>query len=197
MWHDLQLKIIIRWVAVLFVLVWGGIEIFQQIKQCQQSQGQTNYDKGSLMLLYAAIAVGYGIGIAFAFTSHGRVRWGRPYLALFGLSVIFAGAWIRFSAMQILGRHFSYAVSIHEQHELIEKGLYRYIRHPAYLGILLISLGMGLAFANWISLVSLSVFPFIAFGLRMDVEEKAMLGYFGARYVEYRKRTWRLIPWLY
>jgi protein-S-isoprenylcysteine O-methyltransferase Ste14 len=197
MWQDLQLKIIIRWAAVLFALVWGGIEIFQNFKQRQQSQGQTNYDKSSLMLLYGAIAVGYGIGIALAFTSYGRVRWGRPYIAIFGLLVICAGVWIRFTAMQTLGRHFSYAVSIREQHELIEQGLYRYIRHPAYAGILLISLGIGLAFANWISLVSLFAFPFIAFCLRMNVEEKAMVEYFGARYVEYRKRTWRLIPWLY
>lgn len=197
MWHDLSLKIIIRWAAVLFAVVWGGIEILQQIKQRQQSQGQTNYDKGSLMLLYGAIAVGYGIGIALAFTSHGRVRWGRPYLAIFGLLVIFAGVYIRFIAMQALGRHFSYAVSIREQHELIEQGLYRYIRHPSYLGVLLISLGIGLAFANWISLVSLFMCPFIAFSVRMNVEEKALLKYFGARYVEYRKRTWRLIPWLY
>jgi protein-S-isoprenylcysteine O-methyltransferase Ste14 len=197
MWHDLPLKIIIRWAAVLFAVVWSGIEIFQHIKQRQQGQGQTNYDKGSFMLVYGAIAVGYGIGIALAFTGRGRVRWGMPYLAIFGLLVIFAGAWIRFSAMRTLGRHFSYAVRMREQHELVEQRLYRYIRHPSYLGVLLISLGIGLACANWISLISLIVFPFIAYILRMNVEEKVMVEYFGARYVEYQKRTWRLIPWLY
>jgi protein-S-isoprenylcysteine O-methyltransferase Ste14 len=149
------------------------------------------------MLLYGAIVIGYGIGIPFAFLTYGRMEWGEPYLAIFGFVVIFAGVCIRFVAMRTLSRHFTYTVSIREQHELIEQGLYRRIRHPAYLGELLIFLGIGIAFANWVSLVSLFVCPFIAFSVRMNVEEKVLLEHFGAHYVEYRKRTWRLIPWLY
>jgi protein-S-isoprenylcysteine O-methyltransferase Ste14 len=188
---------IIRYLAVLFVYVWGGIEIFQQIKQGRQNRGQVNYDKGSLMLLYGAIVLGYGIGIPFAFLTYGRMEWGEPYLAIFGLLVIFAGVSIRFIAMRTLSRHFTYTVNIRKQHELIEQGLYRYIRHPAYLGELLIFCGIGLAFANWVSLVSLFVCPFIAFSVRMNVEEQVLLKHFAARYAEYRRRTWRLIPWLY
>jgi protein-S-isoprenylcysteine O-methyltransferase Ste14 len=80
---------------------------------------------------------------------------------------------------------------------LIEQGLYRHIRHPAYPGELLIFLGIRLAFANRVSLVSLCVCPFIAFSVRMNVEEKALLEHFDTRYAAYRKRTWRLIPWVY
>jgi protein-S-isoprenylcysteine O-methyltransferase Ste14 len=53
---------------------------------------------------------------------------------------------------------------------LIEQGLYRRIRHPAYAGVLLIFLVIGLALANRVSLVSLCVCPFIAFSVRMNVE---------------------------
>lgn len=80
---------------------------------------------------------------------------------------------------------------------MIEQGLYRRIRHPAYPGELLIFLGNGLTYTNRVSLVSLSVWPFIAFSVRMNVEEKALLEHFDARYAAYRKRTWRLIPWVY
>ena len=120
-----------------------------------------------------------------------------PYLALFGLVVVSAGVGIRLVAMRTLRRHFTYTVGIREQHELIEQGLYRHLRHPAYLGELLIFVGIGLAFANWVSLVSLIVFPLIALGVRMNVEEEALSEHFAARYLEYRQRTWRLIPWLY
>ncbi|HEX7423380.1 MAG TPA: isoprenylcysteine carboxylmethyltransferase family protein [Terriglobales bacterium] len=199
MWKYFSLEMIIRYLAVLFSYVWGGIEVFQHVRRRQQNRGRgrTDHDKGTLMLLYGAIGVGYGIGIPFAFSPYGRIAWGKPYLAIFGLLVIVAGICIRFIAMQTLGKHFSYTVNILVQHELIEQGLYRYIRHPAYLGELLIFVGIGLSFANWISLVSLFVFPFIALSVRMNVEEKALLGHFAARYVEYRKRTWRLIPWSY
>ena len=197
MWKYISISMFIRYLAVLFVYVWGGTEIFQQIKQSRQNRGQANNDQGSLMVLYGAIVIAYSIGIPFAFLRYSRMEWGEPYLAIFGLLVIFAGVSIRYIAMRTLNRHFTYAVSIREQHELIEQGLYRYIRHPAYLGELLIFFGIGLAFANWISLVSLFVFPMIAFSIRMNVEEKALLEHFAGRYVEYRRRTWRLIPWLY
>ena len=197
MWKYFTVSMIIRYLALLFVYIWGAIEIFRQIKQSRQKQGQTNVDKGSLLLIYAAIFIGYGIGIPFAFLTFGRITWGEPYPAILGLAVIVVGASIRFIAMRTLSRHFTYAVSIQEQHELIEQGLYRSIRHPAYLGELMVFLGIGLAFANWISLLVLLVCPFIAFHIRMNVEEKVLLDHFAARYTEYRKRTWRLVPWLY
>jgi protein-S-isoprenylcysteine O-methyltransferase Ste14 len=69
-------------------------------------------------------------------------------------------------------------MSMEDQQELIEQGLYRHIRHPAYPGELLIFFGIGLAFANRVSLVSLCVFPFLAFSIRVNVEEKAPVGTF-------------------
>ena len=197
MWKYFTISMIIRYSAVLFTYVWGAIEIFQQIKQSKQNQEKTNYDKGSLVLLYGAIFIGYCIGIPFAFLTFGRIEWGEPYLAIFGSAVIFAGIYIRFIAIRTLSRYFTYIVSIQGQHELIDQGIYRYIRHPAYLGELLIFFGIGLAFANWVSLASLCVFPIIAFNIRINLEEKVLLGHFGAHYAAYQKRTWRLIPWIF
>lgn len=196
MWKHFAISMSVRYLAVLFAYVWGGIEIFQQVKQGKQNRGTMSFDKGSLSLLYGAIIVGYAIGIPFAFSHYGRLEWGSPYLALCGLGVIVAGISLRVMAMRTLRQYFTYRVSICEQHELIEEGLYRYVRHPAYLGELLVFAGIGLAFANWVSLISLLVCPFIAFTVRMNVEEKALLDHFADRYEAYRKHTWRLLPWL-
>lgn len=144
MWEHHSISMILRYVAVLFGYVWGGVEIFHQIKQGKQNRGTTNFDKGSLILLYGAILVGYAISIPFAFSTYGRLEWGSPYLALFGLGVIVVGVSLRVGAMRTLHRHFTYRVSIGEQHELIEQGLYRHIRHPAYLGEMLVFFGIGL-----------------------------------------------------
>jgi protein-S-isoprenylcysteine O-methyltransferase Ste14 len=178
MWKYLSISMSVRYLAVLFAYVWGSIEIFRQVKQGGQIRGTMNFDKGSLILLYGAITAGYAIGIPFAFSRYGRLEWGSPYLALCGLGVIVAGISLRVMAMRTLQEHFTYRVSIGEQHELIEQGLYRYIRHPAYLGEVLVC-------------------PFIAFTVRMNVEEKALLGHFADRYEAYRKHTWRLLPWFY
>jgi len=197
MWKYFTLDMLVRYIGVLFAYAWGGMEIYQQIRQSKQTRGRANQDKGSLTILYGAIFLAYCLGIPFAFSTIGRLRWGAPYLGLFGFVVICAGGFIRFRAMQTLREHFTYAVNINEQHELIEQGAYRLVRHPAYLGELLIFFGIGLAFANWISLASLVILPLIAFSIRIQVEEKALLEHFGARYADYCKRTWRLVPWIY
>jgi protein-S-isoprenylcysteine O-methyltransferase Ste14 len=69
------------------------------------------------------------------------------------------------------------------------------IRHPSYLGLLISSLGWGLAFRSWIGvlLAALLVPPLLA---RIKAEER-LLSQFGAEYEAYRARTSRLIPGIY
>ncbi len=99
--------------------------------------------------------------------------------------------------MQTLAAYFTYQVEIQEKHRLVETGLYRYIRHPGYLGQLLVFLGIGLAMANWITVLGLFLPVFVAFSWRMRVEEAALQARFTGQYEAYRKRSWRLIPWIF
>ncbi|MGH6841213.1 MAG: methyltransferase family protein [Methylocella sp.] len=74
--------------------------------------------------------------------------------------------------------------------------VYRLIRHPSYLGLLVSSLGLGLAFRSGIGvlLAALMVPPIAA---RIRAEERLLRSEFGAEYDAYRARTSRLIPGLY
>jgi len=75
-------------------------------------------------------------------------------------------------------------------------GIYRDIRHPSYLGLLISTLGWGLAFNSWVG-VLLAAFllpPLIA---RIHAEERLLASQFGDEYAAYRSRTWRLIPGVY
>ena len=89
-----------------------------------------------------------------------------------------------------------HAVEIATGHELIERGMYRVIRHPSYTGLLLSFLGLGFAFRNWISLAVVMTVTFLALSYRVRVEEAALIEHFGDRYREYMKRTKRFIPGL-
>jgi protein-S-isoprenylcysteine O-methyltransferase Ste14 len=113
-----------------------------------------------------------------------------------GLALFVGGCLLRVGAVFVLGRLFSGLVAIQEGHELVTTGLYRIIRHPSYLGLLLGLFGWALVFRSAIGLV-LSLFlvpPLIA---RMDSEEALLESEFGARYADYRRRTWRLLPLVY
>jgi protein-S-isoprenylcysteine O-methyltransferase Ste14 len=187
---------IVKYLVVIFAYVWGGVEIFHQIRQRKRNRNAPD-DHGSLILLYVCITLGYSIGVPISFSPYGRIYWGQPYWLGFGVLLIVSGLWIRISAMRTLGAYFTYEVGIQTQHALVEKGLYRYIRHPGYLGQLLVFLGIGLALMNWMTVLGLCVPIFIAFSRRINVEECVLQAHLGERYEAYRQRSWRLLPGLY
>jgi protein-S-isoprenylcysteine O-methyltransferase Ste14 len=113
-----------------------------------------------------------------------------------GVILFAAGGALRIWPVFVLGNRFSGLVAIQPGHRLVTTGIYRVIRHPSYLGLLISSLGWGLAFRSGIGvlLAGLLVPPLLA---RIRAEEKLLRSQFGAEYDSYRARTSRLIPGLY
>jgi protein-S-isoprenylcysteine O-methyltransferase Ste14 len=125
----------------------------------------------------------------FATIDREAIRW--PGLLLFCL-----GCGLRLAPVFALGNRFSGLVAIQPGHQLKTDGLYRWVRNPSYVGLILINLGWALAFRAWagVALCALMIPVLIA---RMDSEEKLLASQFGADYAAYRARTWRLVPWVY
>ena len=97
---------------------------------------------------------------------------------------------------RLLGHRFSGLVAIQPGHTLVTSGVYGVIRHPSYLGLLVNSLGWGLAFRSGVGvlLTALIIPPLLA---RIRAEERLLRTQFGAEYDAYCARTSRLIPRLY
>ncbi len=113
-----------------------------------------------------------------------------------GLALFLVGNVLRIGPVFVLGRRFSGLVAIQEGHQLETGGFYRVIRHPSYLGLLLLLIGWALVFRSAIGvMVSLLLIPPLV--ARMNSEEALLESEFGERYAEYRRRTWRLLPYLY
>jgi protein-S-isoprenylcysteine O-methyltransferase Ste14 len=113
-----------------------------------------------------------------------------------GLVLFTVGCVLRVGAVFVLGRRFSGLVAIQEGHELETGGLYRVIRHPSYLGLLVSLFGWALVFRSAIAVIAslLMIPPLVA---RMNSEEALLESEFGPRYSDYRRRTWRLVPFVY
>ena len=111
--------------------------------------------------------------------------------------VLFAvGGALRIWPVVVLGDRFSGLVAIQADHRLVTDGLYRCVRNPSYLGLLVSTLGWSLAFRSWVGvlLTALLIVPLIA---RMRAEEALLGEHFGEAYAAYRARSWRLVPWVY
>ena len=117
------------------------------------------------------------------------VRW-------LGVALYAGGGVLRLWPVFVLGRRFSGLVAIQPGHTLVTDGIYRVIRNPSYLGLLILSLGWALAFRSsaGVLLAALNIPPLIA---RMNSEERLLHAQFGQEYEAYRARTWRLLPGLY
>jgi protein-S-isoprenylcysteine O-methyltransferase Ste14 len=175
------------------VVIWVASEIGVAIAKRSRASS-TRKDRGSMMLLWIVITVSTFAGGTIA----SSVRIARmPGEAFWiGIALIVLGIIIRAIAIVTLWRYFTVDVAIASGHELIERGMYRFIRHPSYTGMLLSFLGLGFAMQNWISLAVVVIATFLALSYRVRVEEAALIEHFGDRYREYMKRTRRFIPGL-
>jgi protein-S-isoprenylcysteine O-methyltransferase Ste14 len=113
-----------------------------------------------------------------------------------GVALFIVGGALRIWPVFVLGHRFSGLVAIQPGHTLVTGGVYRVIRHPSYLGLLVNSLGWAFAFRSGVGLLltALTVPPLVA---RIRAEEALLHTHFRGEYDVYRSRTWRLIPGLY
>ncbi len=114
-----------------------------------------------------------------------------------GVVLFIAGGALRIWPVFVLGRRFSGLVAIQRGHTLVTTGVYRVIRHPSYLGMLVNATGWALAFRSGVGLllVALLMPPLLA---RIRAEERLLSSNFGAEYDAYRSHTTsRLLPGIY
>jgi protein-S-isoprenylcysteine O-methyltransferase Ste14 len=113
-----------------------------------------------------------------------------------GVVVYAVGGVVRMAPVFVLGRRFSGLVAIQEGHTLVTTCIYGRIRHPSYLGVVLVMLGWALTFRSGVGVVltALILVPLVA---RMNAEEALLASEFGAEYEAYKSRTWRLVPYAY
>ena len=118
----------------------------------------------------------------------------QPVLSWIGVAMIWAGMAFRLWAVLTLGAFFRTSVVVHEGHQLVTAGPYRWLRHPAYTGVIITMIGLGLALGNWVSLAAMAVLPTLAIAFRIHVEERALTEQFGASYEDFRKSRSAVLP---
>jgi protein-S-isoprenylcysteine O-methyltransferase Ste14 len=156
-----------------------------------------NRDKSSFAIIVVATAVTVPFGILLGCGGIGHVERQNTVIVVTGILLLLVGVAIRWTAIRSLKTYFTSRVTILHHHELVKSGLYRTIRHPGYLGYLFVYLGLGLALANWLSILVIFLPQLTAILYRIQVEEQALTERFGVAYSKYVSTTKRLIPKVY
>ena len=178
-------------------LVYLISEVLLTVTRRSRSRTGTKQDRSTLRVLWLVIMVSIAAGVYVTFHwPVARVAHGRE-LAYAGVALFVAGLFLRWWAIITLGRFFTVDVAIEKDHELVERGPFRLVRHPSYTGVLLAFVGFALTLGNWAAWLVVLLPIFVAFHHRMKVEEEALAAALGSRYTEYMKRTKRLVPLVY
>ena len=98
-------------------------------------------------------------------------------------------------ARAVLGRNWSGTVTLKENHELIVRGPYRFVRHPIYTGLLTMIIGTAFELGHLGGMIG-AVLVFVSFWIKLSDEEAVMLKQFPDQYPAYQQRVKRIIPFL-
>jgi protein-S-isoprenylcysteine O-methyltransferase Ste14 len=171
-------------------LVYGGGE--SGIKPGKE-RGESTFEF-YLIIVISSIGIGFTIPFLYAH-GYGKLTASEP-LQYIGVLFCVSGYAFRLIAIRALKRQFSYFVAIQQHHQLITTGVYSWIRHPIYLGAILLVVGMVLIFPTWYGFLFI-LFYSMLLAHRMNQEEKLLLKHFGTVYQEYLSKSHRLIPRIY
>lgn len=184
-----------RLLVLTTLCAWAAFEILLLARDRASGRGGTSQDRGTRGLTALAwfVAIVSATAVTIALRSSPRWQLGRWHLVL-GLAVLLGGVAIRCWAVVELGASFRTTVEADAEQAVVEAGPYRWVRHPAYSGLLLVGVGAGLSSGNWIALAVLVLLPLAATLRRINVEEAFLGEAMGAPYLDYLERTKRLIP---
>jgi protein-S-isoprenylcysteine O-methyltransferase len=185
-------------------LVYLASEVLLTITRRSRTKTGAKQDKSTLGILWVVIAISIAAGIFVARSRSLRAGviglFDSPesdWIPIVAVALFAAGLAIRWWAIVTLGRFFTVDVVIEKDHELVQRGPFRWVRHPSYSGVLLAFLGWAMTLWNWVAMAVVLVPIFAAFVRRMNVEEEALRGALGERYAAYMTRTKRLVPGVY
>jgi protein-S-isoprenylcysteine O-methyltransferase Ste14 len=136
-----------------------------------------------------------GVGLAFPAANVDARLPGPGWVAVaVGLTLMALGMLLRAWSVRTLGRYFKVTVTVEEDQPLVDTGPYAMLRHPAYTGMLMCCLGVGIALDSWLSVASALILPTIGVLRRIAHEEAVLRTQLGSKYESYSARTNRLVP---
>ena len=133
-----------------------------------------------------------GSVLEYIFLRHWNFSW-QAFIA--GAVCAIASFKLRWAAIAALGRFWSLHVEMRENHEFVQSGPFRFMRHPTYFSMILELLAVGLLASAWFMLLLIPIGLLPAIILRLRLEEPALVDQFGEAYRDYQRRVPMLVPY--
>jgi protein-S-isoprenylcysteine O-methyltransferase len=122
-----------------------------------------------------------------------------PWTSWVGLVGVLVSQSIRSAAMATAGESFNHYIQAAKKsnHKLVKVGIYRYLRHPSYVGFFYWCIFTQLMLGNYAHAIMFAGASWRFFQTRIEYEEESLCGFFPGEYPEYVARSYMGIPFLY
>lgn len=164
------------------------------------STNEMNMDKKNDKLSILLILIASSISVLSAVIEWGYFTQNKSemnFVSMTGLVMLLGGTAVRVWAIYILGKNFTATVKVTAKHELIREGPYSVVRHPSYLGALIAITGCPVFLNNIYSVFIAFFLMMLVYYFRITFEEKVLEEHFGNAYINYKKNTYRLLPFIW
>jgi protein-S-isoprenylcysteine O-methyltransferase Ste14 len=184
----------LAFIALMCIRFYYQSRIYREKREVEIREGGVSLLAGAVAALTTIVFSAEYIFFPGTFAFAYALRY-PDWLRWLGSLLLFGGIFLQGAALHHLGRSFHSLVVAKENQVLVESGPYHWIRHPIYTAYLVSYLAGGLLASNWVlTFVPVTADAILA-AIRIPQEEKVMEELFGQRYVEYKSRTGRLLPW--
>lgn len=182
---------------IYLLFFYGLFEMYVALSRRSHQPERDAADQGSLQLIWRTVCVCVLITLV-GVPQLQQFQWRMPeWFHHLSVGLFLIGMSWRWHSILYLGKYFTVDASVLPRQPVIDSGPYRWIRHPAYLGSLLMFIGAGLTFAHPVALVLLIGPPIAVFLHRIRIEEALLAKKLGGPYQQYMARTKRLVPFVY
>jgi protein-S-isoprenylcysteine O-methyltransferase Ste14 len=177
--------------------IWVVLEWWLRFRSHLNRRGAP-LDRSNVLVVVVFVAAGLGGAFVLAGdVPSASIHDGRWAIFVAGVVLMCVGIALRQWAVAVLGRFFTIDVRVQPGQTVVDRGPYRWVRHPSYTGMIVTFLGVGLALGNWLALAAAVIVPTIGLVLRIRSEERALLSGLGEPYRRYATGRPRLFPGLW
>ena len=194
----ITIQLIVSACWIIFLLYW--LISAQSVKSIQKTRGPLGGNWYPIVILIGALFMGN-----FRFLARFSIPVGALAVLLIPHTIVvnvvvaillIAGLVVALIARRTLAENWSAAVALKKDHELITTGLYHYVRHPIYTGMLLMVLGTALLLGTLGACIGFLII-LLGIWLKLKEEEALLAEHFPGEYSSYKNRTRILIPFIW
>jgi protein-S-isoprenylcysteine O-methyltransferase Ste14 len=191
---------------LIFLLLWGikrarqkkltGVDPLVMSKSTSNVQVFMAHYSDLLMIYAAVIILAHSINIQAGSLFSRADLFSSLIFDLSGFAAGLIGLALCLYAQLKMGESWRVGIDEKIKTQLITTGLYKFIRNPTYLGIILLNIGVWLIWPTW-TIFLLNVLFTLFLEIQVRCEEDYLILIHGEQYMEYKKRTKRYLPYVY